>query len=70
MIASLRETFARHPTCSAFAALAAHISAKGQRQPPAHISVIPVRQDYCVRYNARHATALPWPPPPIQAVAA
>lgn len=69
-VASLRETFARHPTCSAFAALAAHISVKGQRQPPAHISIIAVRQDHCARYNARHATALPWPPSPIQAVAA
>ncbi|MHB9129981.1 MAG: hypothetical protein ACYDBB_02690 [Armatimonadota bacterium] len=69
-VTSLRETFTRYPTCSAFAALAAHIAVKGQRQPPAHISVIPVRQDHCVRYNARHAAVLPWPPSPIQAVAA
>lgn len=69
-VASLRETFARHPTCSAFAALAAHIAVKGQRQPPAHISIIPVRQEHCARYSARHAIAVPWPPLPIPVAAA
>jgi hypothetical protein len=69
-VASLRETFTRHPACSAFAALAAHISVKGQRQPPAHISIIPVRQEHCARYNARHAISVPWPPLPIPVAAA
>jgi hypothetical protein len=69
-VAELRETCARHPTCTFFAAMAGCISVKGQRQPPAHISVIPVRQDHCIRYNVRHAAALPWPPSPISATAA
>jgi len=68
--AAMRETCVRHPTLSAFAALAACISVQGQRRPSACISIIPVRQDHCVRYNARHAAALPWPPPPISARAA
>lgn len=66
----MRDTCTRYPIISAFAALAAHISVKGQQQPPAHISIIPVREDHCVRYNTRHVAALPWPPPPIPTLAA
>lgn len=69
--AAMRDTCARYRARAAFAAMAAGISVRGQRYPPAHISIIPVRQARCAQYNARHpAAALQWPPLTITDLAA
>lgn len=61
---AIRLACQRHPRLAAFAGLATFLVTT-LHNAPARLEVIPVRQEQVLDYNARHDTALPWPPAPL-----
>ena len=58
---AIRLACQRHPRLAAFAGLATFLVTT-LHKAPARLEVIPVRPEQVLDYNARHDTAISWPP--------